>query len=61
MAISKTYYERGHFYGTTAFYKLLAELKTETIDLDVFVWNHRGQEFWKSLGFKERCFIMRRA
>ena len=46
--------------GTKAFHQLLQELNTETIDLDVFSWNHRGQEFWKSLGFEERCIIMRK-
>ena len=46
--------------GTEAFHLLLQELTTDTIDLDVFCWNHRGQEFWKSLGFEERCIVMRR-
>ena len=46
--------------GTTAFNLLMKELNTDSIDLDVFCWNERGQEFWKSLGFKERCIIMRK-
>ena len=65
-----TPYYLSHFYicrehrrkrlGTVAFDLLLAELGTDSIDLDVFCWNHRGQEFWKSLGFTERAIIMRR-
>jgi ribosomal protein S18 acetylase RimI-like enzyme len=46
--------------GTTAFKELLKYLKTNRIDLDVFVWNGRGRAFWHSLGFRERCVIMRR-
>lgn len=46
--------------GTIAFNQLMNALNTDSIDLDVFCWNHRGQEFWKSLGFKERCIIMRK-
>ena len=46
--------------GTIAFNQLMTELDTESIDLDVFCWNQRGQEFWKSLGFKERSIIMRK-
>ncbi|WP_291573264.1 GNAT family N-acetyltransferase [Clostridium sp. UBA4548] len=47
--------------GTIAFNQLMKELETDSIDLDVFCWNQRGQEFWKSLGFKERCIIMRKS
>lgn len=47
--------------GTVAFNELLKELNTDSMDLDVFCWNERGQGFWRSLGFKERCIIMRRA
>jgi predicted acetyltransferase len=47
--------------GTIAFQELMNELDTESIDLDVFYWNQRGQEFWKSLGFEERCIIMRKS
>lgn len=46
--------------GTIAFEELMNELNTQSIDLDVFSWNQRGQEFWKSLGFEERCIIMRK-
>ncbi len=46
--------------GTKAFHLLMKELNTDTIDLDVFCWNERGKGFWKSLGFKERCLVMRR-
>lgn len=51
---------RRNHYGTAAFHTLMEELNCETIDLDVFCWNERGQCFWKSLGFVERCIIMRR-
>ena len=47
-------------FGTMAFNQLINELNTDSIDLDVFCWNHRGQGFWKSLGFEERCIIMRK-
>lgn len=47
--------------GTIAFNKLMNELDTDSIDLDVFCWNKRGQGFWKSLGFEERCIIMRKS
>ena len=46
--------------GTIAFNQLMDKLNTDSMDLDVFSWNHRGQEFWRSLGFKERCIIMRK-
>lgn len=46
-------------YGTAFFSLLLKELQTTRMDLDVLVWNTRGQAFWKSLGFKPRCIIMR--
>ena len=46
--------------GTTALNQLITELKTDTIDLDVFCWNERGREFWRSLGFTERAIIMRK-
>lgn len=46
-------------YGTEAFHALLQMLGTDTIDLDVFVWNKRGRAFWTSLGFMPRATIMR--
>ena len=46
--------------GTIAFNQLMDNLNTDSMDLDVFCWNYRGQEFWRSLGFKERCIIMRK-
>jgi GNAT superfamily N-acetyltransferase len=46
-------------YGTAAFRALLKTLDTDTIDLDVFVWNERGKAFWKSLGFAPRALMMR--
>jgi predicted acetyltransferase len=51
---------RKKHFGTIAFNQLMNELNIDSIDLDVFCWNQRGQEFWKSLGFKERCIIMRK-
>lgn len=53
--------QRKNHIGTESFNKLLDVLDISTIDLDVFVWNSRGQAFWKSLGFKERCIIMRKS
>lgn len=53
-------YRKKHL-GTTAFSMLINELKTDAIDLDVFCWNRRGREFWKSLGFTERAIMMRRS
>lgn len=50
---------RRHGYGTEAFHALLKTLGADTIDLDVFVWNERGNAFWKSLGFTPRATIMR--
>ncbi len=46
-------------YGSTAFYKLLQTLDTDTVDLDVFVWNECGVAFWHSLGFEPRAHLMR--
>lgn len=50
---------RRHGFGKEAFYVLLDTLKTDRIDLDVFVWNERGRAFWSSLGFVPRSIIMR--
>lgn len=52
-------HRRNHL-GTVAFNALMGVLNCDTIDLDVFCWNERGQGFWKSLGFEERCIIMRK-
>ena len=49
---------RGKHLGTACFKLLLKHLKTDTIDLDVMVWNTRGYGFWRSLGFRERCISM---
>ena len=46
-------------YGSTFFELLMSSLSISQIDLNVFVWNERGQAFWKSLGFKPRCIAMR--
>lgn len=50
---------RRQHYGREAFGVLMHELGTDTIDLDVFVWNSRGLAFWRSLGFTDRCMMMR--
>ena len=52
-------HRRSHL-GTQAFHLLLKELNTDRMDLDVLCWNERGMAFWKSLGFRERCIIMRK-
>jgi ribosomal protein S18 acetylase RimI-like enzyme len=46
-------------YGKRAFCALLDSLGTDTIDLEVLVWNETGKAFWQSLGFKERSVYMR--
>ncbi len=46
-------------YGTQAFRLLLQTLGVREMDLDVFVWNERGNAFWQSLGFEPRATIMR--
>lgn len=46
-------------YGKEAFYALLDTLNADQMDLDVLVWNERGQKFWSSLGFVPRSIIMR--
>jgi ribosomal protein S18 acetylase RimI-like enzyme len=46
-------------YGREAFFALLSHLRISEIDLDVYVWNHRGLAFWESLGFSKRCINMR--
>jgi GNAT superfamily N-acetyltransferase len=51
--------ERRKGYGRAAFRLLLETLKTNEIDLDVYVWNERGRAFWDSLGFKPRTVVMR--
>ncbi len=46
-------------YGKLAFKRLLQLLGTDTIDIEVMVWNETGKCFWKSLGFEERSIYMR--
>ncbi len=46
-------------YGRAAFFALLKHLQVSQMDLDVYVWNHRGILFWKSLGFAARSMNMR--
>lgn len=55
--IRREFRRRGH--GKEAFGALLAYLETDTIDLDVFVWNERGRAFWRSLGLADRAVLMR--
>ena len=38
---------------------LLETLGTQTVDLDVFVWNESAIGFWQSLGFEQRAHLMR--
>jgi len=52
--------ERRKGYGTLAFSQLMQLLGTETIDIEVMVWNDRAKAFWESLGFKERSIYMRK-
>jgi ribosomal protein S18 acetylase RimI-like enzyme len=51
-------YRRSGF-GSRAFQLLMETLGTSEIEIDVFVWNTAGVAFWKSCGFRERCFRMR--
>jgi predicted acetyltransferase len=46
-------------YGKLAFENLIKLLKTDTVDIEVMVWNEVGRCFWKSLGFEERSMYMR--
>jgi tRNA(Arg) A34 adenosine deaminase TadA/ribosomal protein S18 acetylase RimI-like enzyme len=46
-------------WGRKGFRLLLQELGTDTIDIDVLVWNTRGRRFWESLGFAGRSIRMR--
>lgn len=39
--------ERRKGYGKQAFQSLLSHLNTDEIDIDVYVWNKSGVEFWK--------------
>ena len=55
--ICREYRRRG--IGKLAFKKLLQLLESNTIDIEVMVWNERGKCFWKSLGFEERSIYMR--
>ena len=55
--ISRTRRRKG--FGSAAFYLLLETLGTQTMDLDVFVWNESGIGFWQSLGFESRAHLMR--
>ncbi len=32
---------------------------TDTLDVEVMIWNEVGFNFWKKMGFKTRCFSMR--
>jgi RimJ/RimL family protein N-acetyltransferase len=56
--IKKEHRRKG--FGTLAIELLMKRLKTDSLDLDVFIWNEMGRSFWKSLGFRERAIIMRK-
>ncbi|MDR1589204.1 MAG: GNAT family N-acetyltransferase [Oscillospiraceae bacterium] len=45
-------------YGQIAFKKLLEYIKTDKAEIDVYVWNNIGIEFWKSLGFENKYIHM---
>jgi predicted acetyltransferase len=46
--------ERRKHYGKMAFNKLLEEIKTTEIEIDVLEWNNIGKIFWESIGFKNQ-------
>ena len=52
-------YRRQHF-GLQAFRLLLETLNTDSIDVEVLVWNTPALAFWKKMGFEERSLYMRR-
>jgi ribosomal protein S18 acetylase RimI-like enzyme len=54
--ISRDYRRRG--WGTKCFHAVLDFYQIPEIDLDVYYWNERGQKFWESLGFTDRCRVM---
>lgn len=51
--------DRRRGYGSAAFHLLLKAIGANEMDLDVYVWNERGNAFWSSFGFKPRATIMR--
>lgn len=51
--------QRRKGYGKAAFHALLAHLRVDKVDIDVYAWNDAGIAFWKSLGFTERVYSMR--
>lgn len=55
--ICREFRRRG--YGKLAFENLVRLLGTDTIDIEVMIWNETGKCFWKTLGFKERSVYMR--
>ena len=52
-------YRRQHF-GLQAFRLLLETLNTDSMDVEVLVWNTPALGFWKKMGFEERSLYMRR-
>ena len=51
--------QRRKGYGRQFFHKLLEYLNTDTIDIEVMVWNETGKAFWESLNFQPRSVYMR--
>ncbi|MFC0214143.1 GNAT family N-acetyltransferase [Paenibacillus chartarius] len=51
---------RRNGYGRAAFEKLLEQLHTQHVDIEVMYGNEAGYAFWKSIGFVERSIYMRR-
>ena len=50
----------GYALGLQAFRLLLETLNTDSIDVEVLVWNTPALAFWKKMGFEERSLYMRR-
>jgi ribosomal protein S18 acetylase RimI-like enzyme len=51
--------ERHKGYGKESFRKLLEYIKTDEIEIDVYVWNNIAIKFWESLGFKNKYIRMK--
>jgi N-acetylglutamate synthase-like GNAT family acetyltransferase/uncharacterized protein (DUF4415 family) len=50
--------ERRKKYGKESFKKLTEHIKTDEIEIDVYVWNDVGIKFWESLGFESKYIHM---
>ncbi len=45
-------------YGKAFFGELMDALGEETIDIEVYVWNETGSQFWQSLDITPRSIAM---